>query len=85
MGRGVSKPKKNTVASLLAQSRALGLKGPLPGDIASQLAALKGPLPSDLTSQLALLQNLATSMVEDPDVADKRSSTPDNPSAVSRN
>ena len=29
LGRGVSKPKKNTVASLLAQSRALGLK-PLP-------------------------------------------------------
>lgn len=26
MGRGVSKPKKNTVASLLAQSRAVGLK-----------------------------------------------------------
>lgn len=24
LGRGVSKPKKNTVASLLAQSRALG-------------------------------------------------------------
>ena len=26
LGRGVSKPKKNTVASLLAQSRALGLR-----------------------------------------------------------
>lgn len=26
LGRGVSKPKKNTVASLLAQSRAVGLK-----------------------------------------------------------
>lgn len=26
LGRGVSKPKKNTVASLLAQSRALGIK-----------------------------------------------------------
>lgn len=30
LGRGVSKPKKNTVASLLAQSRALGIK-PNPG------------------------------------------------------
>ncbi|XP_020286645.1 bromodomain adjacent to zinc finger domain protein 2B-like [Pseudomyrmex gracilis] len=30
LGRGVSKPKKNTVASLLAQSRALGIK-PTPG------------------------------------------------------
>ncbi|RZC05013.1 bromodomain adjacent to zinc finger domain protein 2B, partial [Asbolus verrucosus] len=29
LGRGVSKPKKNTVASLLAQSRALGIK-PMP-------------------------------------------------------
>ncbi|KAK9884034.1 hypothetical protein WA026_004967 [Henosepilachna vigintioctopunctata] len=29
LGRGVSKPKKNTVASLLAQSRALGIK-PIP-------------------------------------------------------
>ncbi|KAG8252484.1 hypothetical protein J6590_056414 [Homalodisca vitripennis] len=29
LGRGVSKPKKNTVASLLAQSRALGLNSPL--------------------------------------------------------
>lgn len=30
LGRGVSKPKKNTVASLLAQSRALGIKpGPM--------------------------------------------------------
>lgn len=29
LGRGVSKPKKNTVASLLAQSRALGIK-PVP-------------------------------------------------------
>ncbi|XP_014245152.1 bromodomain adjacent to zinc finger domain protein 2B-like isoform X4 [Cimex lectularius] len=37
LGRGVSKPKKNTVASLLAQSRALGLK---PGLEISQLAAL---------------------------------------------
>lgn len=26
LGRGVSKPKKNTVASLLAQSRAVGIK-----------------------------------------------------------
>jgi hypothetical protein len=26
LGRGTSKPKKNTVASLLAQSRALGIK-----------------------------------------------------------
>uniref|UniRef100_UPI003981430F hypothetical protein n=1 Tax=Salmonella sp. s39606 TaxID=3159643 RepID=UPI003981430F len=26
LGRGVSKPKKNTVASLLAQSRAMGIK-----------------------------------------------------------
>ena len=26
LGRGVSKPKKNTVASLLAQSRALGIR-----------------------------------------------------------
>lgn len=26
LGRGVSKPKKNTVASLLAQSRAVGVK-----------------------------------------------------------
>lgn len=26
LGRGVSKPKKNTVASLLAQSRAVGMK-----------------------------------------------------------
>ncbi|KAG6447302.1 hypothetical protein O3G_MSEX004836 [Manduca sexta] len=30
LGRGVSKPKKNTVASLLAQSRALGLRPSLP-------------------------------------------------------
>lgn len=34
MGRGVSKPKKNTVASLLAQSRAVGIK-----PTASMLAA----------------------------------------------
>ncbi|XP_043468931.1 bromodomain adjacent to zinc finger domain protein 2B-like isoform X12 [Leptopilina heterotoma] len=32
LGRGVSKPKKNTVASLLAQSRALGIK-PTPGSL----------------------------------------------------
>ncbi|XP_033218902.1 bromodomain adjacent to zinc finger domain protein 2B-like isoform X7 [Belonocnema kinseyi] len=32
LGRGVSKPKKNTVASLLAQSRALGIK-PVPGSL----------------------------------------------------
>ncbi|XP_073984371.1 bromodomain adjacent to zinc finger domain 2B toutatis isoform X5 [Rhodnius prolixus] len=37
LGRGVSKPKKNTVASLLAQSRALGIK---PGLEISHLAAL---------------------------------------------
>uniref|UniRef100_A0A0K8STL3 Bromodomain adjacent to zinc finger domain protein 2B n=2 Tax=Lygus hesperus TaxID=30085 RepID=A0A0K8STL3_LYGHE len=37
LGRGISKPKKNTVASLLAQSRALGIK---PGLEVSQLAAL---------------------------------------------
>ncbi|KAG8229189.1 hypothetical protein J437_LFUL001061 [Ladona fulva] len=30
LGRGVSKPKKNTVASLLAQSRALGVKPSVP-------------------------------------------------------
>lgn len=81
LGRGVSKPKKNTVASLLAQSRALGLKGPLPVDLASQLAALKGPLPTELTNQLALLQNLQ-SMVDSSEGDDKRSTTPEN-SAVS--
>lgn len=37
LGRGVSKPKKNTVASLLAQSRAVGLKPML--DAAQQKGA----------------------------------------------
>ncbi|VVC94996.1 unnamed protein product [Leptidea sinapis] len=41
LGRGVSKPKKNTVASLLAQSRALGLRPAL--EEAKALAALAGP------------------------------------------
>ncbi|CAG9853570.1 unnamed protein product [Phyllotreta striolata] len=45
LGRGVSKPKKNTVASLLAQSRALGIK-PLPmldpnASINQQMSLLK--------------------------------------------
>ncbi|CAH1403993.1 unnamed protein product [Nezara viridula] len=48
LGRGVSKPKKNTVASLLAQSRALGIK---PGLEMAQLAALakcSGMYPSSM-------------------------------------
>lgn len=79
LGRGVSKPKKNTVASLLAQSRALGLKGTLPGELASQLAALKTPMTGEaFTSHLALLHNLAAMAEEDPD---RKVSTPE--SAVS--
>lgn len=62
---------------MLAQSRALGLKGSLPGDFASQLAALKSSLPPDITNQLALLQNFQTTM-EDFEAGDKRSSTPEN-------
>jgi hypothetical protein len=46
LGRGVSKPKKNTVASLLAQSRAVGIKpqqliGP-GADIVGQLLEYNG-------------------------------------------
>lgn len=45
LGRGVSKPKKNTVASLLAQSRALGIK-PMPildpnASMSQQMSLLK--------------------------------------------
>lgn len=40
LGRGVSKPKKNTVASLLAQSRAVGLKPMLNTQLLSQGADL---------------------------------------------
>lgn len=80
MGRGVSKPKKNTVASLLAQSRALGLKGSLPVDFATQLASLNPSLPPDLSSQLALLQNFQATMEEEP--IEKRSQTPENTAQV---
>lgn len=49
LGRGVSKPKKNTVASLLAQSRAVGIKpmlnaqqmlNPSETDYVSQMGAI---------------------------------------------
>nr|XP_024218419.1 bromodomain adjacent to zinc finger domain protein 2B isoform X4 [Halyomorpha halys] len=53
LGRGVSKPKKNTVASLLAQSRALGIK---PGLEMAQLAALakcSGMYPSNAQDPLS--------------------------------
>ncbi|XP_072379907.1 bromodomain adjacent to zinc finger domain protein 2B isoform X1 [Diabrotica undecimpunctata] len=48
LGRGISKPKKNTVASLLAQSRALGIK-PVPlldanASINQQMSVLKSNL-----------------------------------------
>jgi hypothetical protein len=41
LGRGVSKPKKNTVASLLAQSRALGIKPTVAGLNHHQVSLLK--------------------------------------------
>uniref|UniRef100_W4VRC8 Putative toutatis n=1 Tax=Corethrella appendiculata TaxID=1370023 RepID=W4VRC8_9DIPT len=41
LGRGVSKPKKNTVASLLAQSRAVGSKPLTPQQMLSQEADLE--------------------------------------------
>lgn len=45
LGRGVSKPKKNTVASLLAQSRAVGLKPMLtPQQLMNQGADLVSPV-----------------------------------------
>jgi len=47
LGRGVSKPKKNTVASLLAQSRAVGLKPML----ATQQLLQQG---ADIVSQLKI-------------------------------
>lgn len=57
LGRGVSKPKKNTVASLLAQSRALGLKPAL----AHQLLA-----ESDLEKLKVLLGETASTDSECP-------------------
>ncbi|XP_059475219.1 bromodomain adjacent to zinc finger domain protein 2B-like isoform X2 [Neocloeon triangulifer] len=43
LGRGVSKPKKNTVASLLAQSRALGIKPTVASLSRHQVSLLKPP------------------------------------------
>ncbi|XP_065342167.1 bromodomain adjacent to zinc finger domain protein 2B-like isoform X13 [Cloeon dipterum] len=43
LGRGVSKPKKNTVASLLAQSRALGIKPTVASLNHHQVSLLKPP------------------------------------------
>ncbi|XP_026742268.1 bromodomain adjacent to zinc finger domain protein 2B-like isoform X11 [Trichoplusia ni] len=57
LGRGVSKPKKNTVASLLAQSRALGLRPAL----AHQLLA-----ETDLEKLKALLGETASTDSECP-------------------
>ncbi|XP_048001808.1 uncharacterized protein LOC125238519 [Leguminivora glycinivorella] len=57
LGRGVSKPKKNTVASLLAQSRALGLRPAL----AQQLLA-----ETDLEKLKALLGEAASTDSECP-------------------
>ncbi|XP_049882493.1 bromodomain adjacent to zinc finger domain protein 2B-like isoform X12 [Pectinophora gossypiella] len=57
LGRGVSKPKKNTVASLLAQSRALGLRPAL----AQQLLA-----ETDLEKLKALLGETASTDSECP-------------------
>ncbi|XP_045782468.1 uncharacterized protein LOC123879027 isoform X3 [Maniola jurtina] len=57
LGRGVSKPKKNTVASLLAQSRALGLRPAL----AQQLLA-----ETDLDKLRALLGESASTDSECP-------------------
>lgn len=53
MGRGVSKPKKNTVASLLAQSRAVGLKPMLSTQqLLSQGADLVSSHPSKARSKI---------------------------------
>lgn len=44
LGRGVSKPKKNTVASLLAQSRALGIKPSPNMDLEAQFSFLRNTI-----------------------------------------
>lgn len=44
LGRGVSKPKKNTVASLLAQSRALGIKPSPNMDLEAQFSFLRNSI-----------------------------------------
>lgn len=51
LGRGVSKPKKNTVASLLAQSRAVGLKPML---ATQQLLQQGADIVSNRTASLAI-------------------------------
>lgn len=47
LGRGVSKPKKNTVASLLAQSRALGLRPALAHQLLAETDLVSPPRPAD--------------------------------------
>lgn len=58
LGRGVSKPKKNTVASLLAQSRAVGLK-PI---LSTQQLLSQG---ADLVSQYRFTSNKTNNFSND--------------------
>lgn len=50
LGRGVSKPKKNTVASLLAQSRAVGSKPLTAQQLLTQEAEIVSLLGTSLVS-----------------------------------
>jgi len=73
LGRGVSKPKKNTVASLLAQSRALGIKPGL--DLNSPLNHQVNLLKANLLHQQ--LQASASASEGEMDTEDKtRTSSP---------
>lgn len=63
LGRGVSKPKKNTVASLLAQSRALGIKPTPTLDPSVPLSHQVSLLRSNILA--AQLQATATGQADD--------------------